>query len=280
MRPNEVLREYFGYDEFREGQAEIIEALGAGAGAGRDAFGVMPTGAGKSLCYQIPALLLPGVTLVITPLISLMRDQVLALCAHGIPAAFINSTLTEAQMNRAMANARQGRYKLIYIAPERLLTPAMTELTRCLNISLIAVDEAHCISQWGQDFRPSYMDIPKFVEALPVRPPIAAFTATATPRVRADILETLALKNPLVKVAGFDRPNLYFEVQSPKDKYAALKRWLKENESGIVYCSTRKEVESVAARLQAEGYSAARYHAGLPDGERSGAQDDFLYDPA
>ncbi len=274
MRPNEALREYFGYDEFREGQAEIIEALAAG----RDAFGVMPTGAGKSLCYQIPALLQSGVTLVVTPLISLMRDQVLSLCAHGIPAAFINSSLTEAQQSRAVANARAGRYKLIYIAPERLLSPAMTELAQSLSISLIAVDEAHCISQWGQDFRPSYMDIPAFVESLPVRPVMAAFTATATPRVRADILETLALNRPLVKVTGFDRPNLYFAVQSPKDKYAALLRCLKEGESGIVYCSTRKEAENVAERLQNDGYSAARYHAGLPDAERSAAQDDFLYD--
>ncbi len=274
MRPNEILREYFGYDEFREGQAEIIEALALG----KDAFGVMPTGAGKSLCYQIPALLLRGVTLVITPLISLMRDQVLALCAHGIPAAFINSSLSEAQLSRAAANARAGQYKLIYVAPERLLSPAMTELANHLEISLIAVDEAHCISQWGQDFRPSYMDIPRFVDALPSRPAMAAFTATATPRVRADILETLALKSPIVKITGFDRPNLYFEVQSPKDKYAALIGCLKENESGIVYCSTRKEVESVAQRLQKDGYSAARYHAGLPDEERSAAQDDFLYD--
>ncbi len=274
MRPNEVLREYFGYDGFREGQAEIIEALASG----KDAFGVMPTGAGKSLCYQIPALLLPGVSLVITPLISLMRDQVLALCAHGIPAAFINSSLTEAQLNKALANARQGRYKLIYIAPERLLSPAISEIAQSLSVSLIAVDEAHCISQWGQDFRPSYSDIPAFVAGLPARPVIAAFTATATPRVRADILENLALESPMVKITGFDRPNLYFEVQSPKDKYAALLSCIKQNESGIVYCSTRKEVESVAARLQAQGYSAARYHAGLSDGERTAAQDDFLYD--
>ena len=272
MRSNEVLREYFGYDEFREGQAEIIEALVSG----KDAFGVMPTGSGKSLCYQVPAMMFPGVTLVITPLISLMRDQVLALCAHGISAAFINSSLTEAQLGRAVANARAGQYKIIYIAPERL--NGIFSLAQSLCVSLVAVDEAHCVSQWGQDFRPSYMEIPKFVRALPVRPVMAAFTATATPRVREDIVVNLALNSPLVKITGFDRPNLYFEVQSPKDKYFQLLGCLKQDESGIVYCSTRKEAESVASRLRADGYSAARYHAGLSDGERSGAQDDFLYD--
>jgi len=275
MTSNEILKKYFGYDNFREGQSELIDALTHG----RDALGVMPTGAGKSLCYQVPAMLLPGVTIVVSPLISLMRDQVQALAATGIPAAFINSSLTEAQWSRAMANARGGQYKIIYIAPERLLAPSMSELAQAIQISLVAVDEAHCISQWGQDFRPSYLDIPKFVDSLPVRPTLAAFTATATPRVRGDILQTLGLENPLTVVTGFDRPNLYFEVKQPKDKYAALQQYLGENDgNGIVYCSTRKEVESVAERLCADGYSAARYHAGLPDGERSRSQDDFLYD--
>lgn len=253
----------------------MINALACGG----DVLGIMPTGAGKSLCYQVPALLLPGVTLVVSPLISLMRDQVQALTANGIPAAFINSSLTEGQWNRVMAAARSRQYKIIYIAPERLLAPSMLELAQSLPISLLAVDEAHCISQWGQDFRPSYLDIPQFAEALPVRPAIAAFTATATVRVREDILQTLGLQNPLTLVTGFDRPNLYFEVQQPKDKYAALTQYLQENTgNGIVYCSTRKEVEEVTERLLADGHSAARYHAGLSAEERSRSQDDFLYD--
>ncbi|MDR1061141.1 MAG: RecQ family ATP-dependent DNA helicase, partial [Clostridiales bacterium] len=198
-----ILKRYFGYDEFREGQAELIDSIVGG----RDALGVMPTGAGKSLCYQVPAMLLPGAALVISPLISLMRDQVQALVANGVPAAFVNSSLTDAQWGRAMSNARAGQYKIIYVAPERLLAPSMLELARSLRVSLIAVDEAHCISQWGQDFRPSYSDIPKFVEALPARPVVAAFTATATPRVRDDILEKLGLRNPRVLMTGFDRPN-------------------------------------------------------------------------
>ena len=275
MNPTEILKQYFGYDEFREGQLELIDALTHG----RDVLGIMPTGAGKSLCYQVPAMLLPGVTLVISPLISLMRDQVQTLTANGIPAAFINSSLTDNQWNRAMANARAGLYKIIYIAPERLLSPSMSELSQNLPISLVAVDESHCISQWGQDFRPSYLDIPKLVNALPTRPALAAFTATATPRVREDILGTLELINPLTLVTGFDRPNLYFEVKQPKDKYSALLQYLKENDgNGIVYCSTRKEVESVTEKLIADGISAARYHAGLTDSERSQSQDGFLYD--
>ncbi len=277
MTANEILKRYFGYDEFREGQAELINALTHG----RDVLGVMPTGAGKSLCYQVPAMLLPGVTLVISPLISLMRDQVQALVANGIPAAFINSSLTEAQWNRAMNNARNGMYKIIYIAPERLLAPSMMELALAMQISLLAIDEAHCISQWGQDFRPSYLDITKFVDGLPARPVMAAFTATATPRVREDILAALRLQNPLTLVTGFDRPNLYFEVKQPnaKDKYSALIEYIKGNDgNGIIYCSTRKEVESLTDRLQSDGYPAAKYHAGLPGNDRSQSQDDFLYD--
>lgn len=275
MTPTEILKQYFGFDEFREGQFELTDALVHG----RDALGVMPTGAGKSLCYQVPAMLLPGAALVISPLISLMRDQVQALVASGIPAAYINSSLSDRQWSQAMDNARSGMYKIIYIAPERLLSPSMTELARALKISLIAVDEAHCISQWGQDFRPSYLDIPEFVGSLPSRPVMAAFTATATPRVRADILDKLGLINPLSLVTGFDRPNLYFEVKQPKDKYSALTQYLKENDNcGIVYCSTRKEVESVTDKLTSDGFSAARYHAGLSDVERSRSQDDFLND--
>ncbi|MDR2571047.1 MAG: DNA helicase RecQ [Oscillospiraceae bacterium] len=275
MTAIEILQQYFGYDEFREGQFELMDALTHD----RDVLGIMPTGAGKSLCYQVPATLLPGVTLVISPLISLMRDQVQSLTANGIPAAYINSSLTENQYNKAIANAREGQYKIIYIAPERLLSQSMSALVQNLQISLIAVDEAHCISQWGQDFRPSYLDIPEFIEDLPNRPVIAAFTATATQRVRKDIITTLGLKDPLSLVTGFDRPNLYFEVKQPADKYSALVQYLKENDgNGIVYCSTRKEVESVTARLLDDGYLAAQYHAGLSDNERSGSQDDFLHD--
>ncbi|MDR0884275.1 MAG: DNA helicase RecQ [Oscillospiraceae bacterium] len=275
MTATEILKQYFGYDTFRAGQGEIIEAITAG----RDAFGVMPTGAGKSLCYQVPAMLLPGVTLVISPLISLMRDQVQALVVSGIPAAYINSSLSEAQCARALANARAGQYKIIYVAPERLPTPALRALTASVPISLVAVDEAHCISQWGQDFRPSYVDIPQFVADLPTRPVLAAFTATATARVRTDILQTLRLQNPRTLVTGFDRPNLYFAVQQPEDKYAALAEYLSQNDGyGIVYCSTRKEVESLTERLRTDGHAAARYHAGLEPSERSAAQDDFLFD--
>ena len=274
-RANEVLKRYFGYEFFREGQAELIDALTSG----RDGFGIMPTGAGKSLCYQIPALLLPGVTLVISPLISLMRDQVQALVANGVPAAFINSSLTDVQVSKVMSNACNGMYKIIYIAPERLETPSIQHLAAALQISLVAVDEAHCISQWGQDFRPSYLDIPRFVRNLPTRPVLAAFTATATPRVSEDILRTLGLIDPVTLATGFDRPNLYFEVRQPKDKYAALAEYLGENGGiGIVYCATRKEVEAVTERLHEDGHSAARYHAGLSDAERSRAQDDFLHD--
>jgi ATP-dependent DNA helicase RecQ len=272
---HEVLKRYYGYDTFREGQEEIISALLSG----RDALGVMPTGAGKSLCYQIPALLLPGITLVISPLISLMRDQVQALTANGISAAYINSSLSAAQTAMAMANAREGLYKLIYIAPERLLMPVMLEFTQCADISLIAVDEVHCISQWGQDFRPSYLDIQEFVAQFRSRPVLAGFTATATPRVRDDILEILQLREPLTLTTGFDRPNLYFEVQQPKDKYSALKSYLDKTDGcGIVYCSTRKDVDSVSEKLKADGFSAEGYHAGLVPEERSRVQDGFLYD--
>jgi len=275
LHANDVLKQYFGYESFREGQAELIDALTHG----RDGFGIMPTGSGKSLCYQIPALLLPGITLVISPLISLMRDQVQALVANGVPAAFVNSSLTDVQVSKVMANIRSGMYKIIYIAPERLETSSLQHLAAVLEISLVAVDEAHCISQWGQDFRPSYLDIPRFVHSLPVRPVLAAFTATATPRVSDDILRILGLVEPVKLVTGFDRPNLYFEVRQPKDKYAALAAYLNENDGiGIVYCATRKEVEAVTDKLHEDGHSAARYHAGLTDNERSRAQDDFLHD--
>ena len=275
MNPTALLKQHFGYDAFRGGQEELITAILAG----QDAMGVMPTGAGKSICYQVAGLMMPGIALVISPLISLMRDQVQALKAHGITAAFINSSLTDRQIVRALQNARLGEYKIIYIAPERLLTQSMAELAQDVQISLVAVDEAHCISQWGNDFRPAYLDIPKFIEALPRRPVLAAFTATATERVRGDIEKILGLNTPVSMSTGFDRPNLYFEVKQPPDKFSALMHYLQEkNDSGIIYCSTRKEVESVAEGLAKNGHTAAKYHAGLPDDERSQAQDDFLHD--
>ncbi|MDR0812445.1 MAG: DNA helicase RecQ [Oscillospiraceae bacterium] len=273
--PEQILKQYYGYETFRPGQGDIVENILRG----RDALGIMPTGAGKSICYQVPAMLFGGVTLVISPLISLMRDQVQALCASGIPAAYINSSLTPRQTSAALSNARQGKYKLIYIAPERLFAPSTLELTHAVEISMVAIDEAHCISQWGHDFRVSYLDIPAFIEGLPKRPIVTCFTATATERVREDILSTLGLEEPFMMTTGFDRPNLYFEVRHPAKKYEELSTYLEKAEgAGIVYCATRKEVESVTEKLIADGFSAARYHAGLSDYERGQAQDDFLYD--
>ena len=276
MQPTEVLAQYYGYRSFRPGQEPVIRSILSG----RDVLAVMPTGAGKSICFQLPALMLPGITLVVSPLISLMKDQVAALCQAGIPGAYLNSSLTEAQYQKALALASQGKYKIIYAAPERLLTERFLRFTRSVSISLIAVDEAHCVSQWGQDFRPGYLDIPKFVDMLPVRPVVGAFTATATGRVREDVEELLRLRDPFRIVTGFDRPNLSFEVLAGPDKPARLIRLLREHEgqAGIVYCGTRKVVEEVHAGLTAAGFSAARYHAGLPDEERRQSQDDFLFD--
>ena len=234
----EVLKRYFGYDGFRNGQEDLIGAILSG----RDALGIMPTGAGKSICYQVPALLLPGITVVISPLISLMKDQVRALNEAGIHAAYINSSLTEGQIYKAMEYAVQGRYKIIYVAPERLLTPLFLDFAQRVQVSMVTVDEAHCISQWGQDFRPSYLNIVEFVNQLAVRPVVSAFTATATEQVRDDILCVLGLRSPKVLVTGFDRANLYFEVRTGNKK-AELLDYVKEHrtESGIVYCATRKE---------------------------------------
>lgn len=276
MDKHEVLRRYFGHDSFRSGQETMVDALLAG----RDALGVMPTGAGKSMCYQVPALMLPGVTLVISPLISLMADQVAALKAAGVPAAYLNSTLSPRQMDIALQRARQGAYKIIYVAPERLETASFISFAQSAPISLLAVDEAHCVSQWGQDFRPVYLRIADFVDLLPVRPVLGAFTATATERVRQDIVRLLRLVNPETITTGFDRPNLYFEVMRPKDRNAALIRVLenKQGQAGIVYCATRKAVEDVCDRLIRAGIAAGRYHAGLPDEERRQSQEDFQYD--
>ena len=276
--PEAVLKRVFGYDGFREGQREAIDAILAG----RDVLGVMPTGAGKSICYQVPALALPGCALVVSPLISLMKDQVAALKQAGVAAAFLNSSLTDRQMDMALANLATGQYKLAYVAPERLLTPRFLNLCCTLPISMVAVDEAHCISQWGQDFRPSYLDIPKFLKGLPTRPRLCAFTATATQRVRGDIQRLLGLQTPFTLVTGFDRPNLRFFVERPSNKKAELFRVLDAHagESGIVYCATRKTVEEVCKALQGRGITATRYHAGLSDAERQKNQEDFSYDRA
>lgn len=271
-----VLSEYFGHTAFRHGQEEIIDNILSG----RDVLGIMPTGAGKSICYQVPALLFDGVTIVVSPLISLMSDQVGALVQSGVKAAYINSSLTYPQYCEVFRRARAGMYKIIYAAPERLLTDEFLSLASCIKISMVTVDEAHCVSQWGQDFRPSYLKIIEFIEKLPYRPVVSAFTATATGEVRDDISCILRLNDPFVITTGFDRKNLYFGVLRPSDKFAELKKIIDRNDgkSGIVYCITRKTVEEVCEKLCTEGYSATRYHAGLPDEERRANQEDFICD--
>ncbi|MDR3001957.1 MAG: DNA helicase RecQ [Fibromonadaceae bacterium] len=278
MTTLETLKRYFGYDNFRSGQETLIDNILTG----KDVLGVMPTGAGKSVCFQIPALMMNGITIIISPLISLMKDQVNALTQSGIPAAFINSSLNGWQIATVLQNAQNGAYKLIYVAPERLLTSDFLHFAQSAKISMLSVDEAHCISQWGQDFRPSYSKIPEFVARLPKRPVLSAFTATATSKVREDIAALLELKEPVILITGFDRKNLYYEVQKPKDKYAALAAFLsdKKERSGIIYCSTRTMVEETCEKLKADGYNSLRYHAGLSDKERHNNQDDFLYDRA
>ena len=271
-----LLYEHFGFSEFRLAQETLIGALLEG----KDVLGIMPTGAGKSMCYQIPALMLPGITLVISPLISLMQDQVRALKAAGIRGAYLNSSLTYPQYKKALENARMGMYKIIYVAPERLETEEFRRFAHSVNISLVAVDEAHCVSEWGHDFRPSYMTIAPFVRSLAVRPLLAAFTATATPAVREDILRHLALETPETAVTGFDRENLTFRVLRPANKAQTLLEYVRQRpeDSGIVYCSTRKQVERVASILQEDGILAGAYHAGMDEEARRLAQNDFLYD--
>lgn len=274
----EILKTYFGYSEFRYGQKELITNLINET----DCVGIMPTGAGKSICYQIPAILMDGITLVISPLISLMKDQVHALLEAGIPAAYINSSLTPAQQYKVIQNAKQYKYKLIYVAPERLELDFFQEFAASTNISFVSIDEAHCVSQWGQDFRPSYLKIAQFIQSMPKRPIIGAFTATATREVKDDIISFLALQHPFVMTTGFDRKNLYFEVQKPVDKFTALERFLERNpnKTGIIYCTTRKGVEDVCDRLILQGYRATRYHAGLSDKERKINQEEFQFDKA
>ena len=274
----EALTRYFGYDSFRPGQQGIVEALLAG----RDVLGVMPTGAGKSVCYQIPAALSPGATLVISPLISLMRDQVDALNDLGLPAAFINTTQTPDEQAMVFAQAAAGQIKLLYVAPERLETGRFRDFAARTPISLIAVDEAHCVSQWGQDFRSSYSGIGDFIAGLPQRPPVGAFTATATERVRRDIVGLLGLRNPAVTVTGFDRPNLYFDVVKLETKYKAawVARYVADHpdESGIVYCATRKTTEALTDTLNQMGHPAVAYHGGMSPDAREAAQRDFITD--
>lgn len=273
---HQVLKHYFGHASFRTGQEKVIDSLLNGC----DALSVMPTGAGKSVCYQVPALLLDGITLVVSPLISLMKDQVAALIQMGIPAAYINSSLEPDQVAKALEYASRGRYKIIYVAPERLHTWEFRRFCQSVKISLVAIDEAHCVSQWGPDFRPSYLKIAEFIDGFEVRPVIGAFTATATAEVKEDILNLLKLKNPEIVTTGFDRPNLYFSVLSPKSKNQTLLSLLSErkDKSGIIYCTTRKNVEKVCELLLENGFSATRYHAGLEDAERRSNQDDFVYD--
>ena len=268
----------FGYDSFRPGQESVVAAILSG----RDVMAVMPTGAGKSLCYQIPALVLDGVTLVVSPLISLMRDQVSSLVQNGVRAAYLNSSLTQRQYFLALENARNGVYKIIYVAPERLLTDSFLNFACSVNIAQVVVDEAHCVSQWGQDFRPGYLNIEPFIRELPVRPRVSAFTATATQTVRQDIMRLLKLSNPYQVTTGFDRPNLFFEVRRTGDRDMSLLRFLGEHkgQSGVVYCGTRKGVEEVTQMLCAHGIDAVGYHAGMSDEQRMQAQEDFVSDAA
>ena len=279
VTPLQILKTYFGYDSFREGQTEIIDTILSG----RDALAIMPTGAGKSLCYQVPALLLPGITLVVSPLISLMQDQVKSLNEAGIHAAYINSSLTEGQINKALSFAARGVYKIIYVAPERLETASFLSFALHTPISMVTVDEAHCISQWGQDFRPSYVGIADFLAQLPKRPVVSAFTATATERVKQDIMGSLRLQNPVTVVTGFDRPNLFFRVvtrKGGKETDNSVLNYVKkhEDESGIIYCATKKNADKIYGLLQQYGIEAGHYHAGLSLEERKKNQDDFTYD--
>ena len=276
MDKYQVLKKYFGYDTFRQGQEELIDTMLSG----RDVFGVMPTGAGKSLCYQIPALLMEGITIVVSPLISLMKDQVGTLNQAGVHAAFFNSSLSAGQYRKALQLAKEGRYRIIYVAPERLLLEEFLDFAVHRTVSMVTVDEAHCVSQWGQDFRPSYLKIRDFIRLLPNRPVVGAFTATATAEVREDILAALDLNDPYLVTTGFDRKNLFYKVHTGGDKFAEVMSYLTQHpaESGIIYCMTRKTVEEVCTKLLRNGIRATRYHAGLSDAERRNNQDEFLYD--
>lgn len=273
---SEVLKQYFGHSSFRNGQAEVIDSILAS----RDVLAVMPTGAGKSMCFQIPALMSEGTTVVISPLISLMKDQVESLRQSGVSAAYINSSLTEERLQSTLSFVHSGKCKILYVAPERLMTESFKRIANTISIPLVAVDEAHCVSHWGQDFRPSYLKITQFVKLLEKRPILAAFTATATDAVKQDIVNILELHDPFTVTTGFDRPNLFFEVRKPRDKDAELLDIIRNSHGGstIIYCSTRKNTESVANFLTLNGCPTAVYHAGLSDNMRKNAQNDFIYD--
>lgn len=276
MDAKETLKVYFGYDSYKPGQEKIINAILDG----KDLLAIMPTGAGKSVCYQVPAMLLPGITIVISPLISLMQDQVKSLNEAGIHAGYINSTLTEAQISRVYANAVEGAYKILYVAPERLESNEFTDFTGRILISMVTVDEAHCISQWGQDFRPSYLKIVDFIDRLRKRPVVSAFTATATEEVKTDIACVLKLQEPEIVVTGFNRENLYFDVETTGKKDAYVLEYIKKHpdDSGIIYCATRKNVDTLYELLSGAGVPVTRYHAGMDSEDRKESQDDFIYD--
>ena len=270
-----ILKTYFGYDEFKNGQDKLIESIIKG----RDALGIMPTGGGKSICYQLPAIALDGITIVISPLISLMKDQVDSLNELGINAAFMNSTLDNGEFLQILEGIRGNSYKIVYVAPERLNTDSFINLVKDIRISLVAVDEAHCISQWGHDFRPSYLEIPRFINSLKQRPAVAAFTATATKEIIKEIKRLIGLRNPIEVTTGFDRPNLYYQVLKVSNKSKFLIEYLNDNfktESGIVYCATRKSVESLVKILNDKGFSAVGYHGGMNSEERQNNQDEFI----
>lgn len=275
-KARQVLQKFYGYEDFRPGQKKVVESL-----LNRnDTVAIMPTGAGKSICFQIPALLFEGVTLVISPLISLMKDQVDSLRQLGIAAVYINSSVSKAQLYKDLQDISAGFYKIIFIAPERLTSEYLPDSFKNLNISMVAVDEAHCLSQWGHDFRPSYRNILNFTNSLRIKPIISAFTATATPEVKTDIINLLGLKQPNVFVTGFDRPNLYFSVLrgEVKDKFVIDYVKKHQDEAGIIYVGTRKDVDALQVLLEIKGIKAGRYHAGMTDEERNQMQEDFLYD--
>lgn len=278
MSPEEILKQYFGYDSFREGQGTIINAILES----RDILAVMPTGAGKSICYQVPALMLPGITIVISPLISLMQDQVKSLNDNGIHAAYINSSLSDSQISRALGAAANGQYKIIYVAPERLESQEFLDFSHRAQISMVTVDEAHCISQWGQDFRPSYLKIVDFVKGLEHRPILSAFTATATEEVKNDIACILGLRDPRIVVTGFDRENLYYQVENIRRKDDYIVSYIEKHpeDSGIIYCATRKNVDTLHELLFKRGVPVTKYHAGLDNETRKKNQEDFIYDRA